>query len=228
VSKIKLTKRVGSRAGACAAVAVLAAMLVGAAPTSAGILDFLFGGRAGVQPQRAMPPPPPAQPGFLFPFFGGLIAPPASNGSGPYVSYCVRLCDGRYFPMQRSVVAQSTQICQNLCPAARTLVFSGSEIAYATAIDGTRYERLENAFAYRQRIVPGCTCNGHDPFGLATMKIEDDPTLQPGDLVSTKDGIVRYTGYTRNMFTPIEVPPQPTRGRRRMSSDFTLPIELPE
>ena len=163
---------------------------------------------------------------FPFPFFGGpstIVVGPSVVGSGQYVAYCVRLCDGRYFPMQSSIVAQSTQICQNLCPAAKTKVFSGTEIAYATAVDGTSYERIENAFAYRQKIVPGCTCNGRDPFGMAVMKIEDDPTLQPGDLVATKTGLVRYTGYGKNLFTPIPIPPQ--GGKRRFSGQYTIMTE---
>jgi hypothetical protein len=38
---------------------------------------------------------------------------------------------------------------------------------------------------------------------------------------------VRYTGYPRNLFTPIGNPPQP--GKRRMSSSgFMLPLDDPD
>ena len=45
----------------------------------------------------------------------------------------------------------------------------------------------ENAFVYRQKIVPGCTCNGRDTFGLAPISIANDPTLRQGDIVSNGD-----------------------------------------
>ena len=35
-------------------------------------------------------------------------------------------------------------------------------------------------FAIATRLVAGCTCNGKDQFGLAPVKIENDPTLAQG------------------------------------------------
>ena len=215
-SNIRSDRSWGVVAALVAAIGVVAAV----GPASAGILDFLFGGVGGGQPQRASAPAP--QSGLPFPFFGppnATINVNPSVGGGQYVAYCVRLCDGRYFPLQRSIVEQSTQVCQNLCPAAKTKVLFGTEIASAAAVDGTPYARLPNAFAYREKIVPACTCNGRDSFGMATMKIEDDPTLEPGDLVSTKNGLVRYTGYSKQMFTPVE-PPQKA-GKRQVSGQLS-------
>jgi hypothetical protein len=206
--------------GVVAALAAALGVLAAIAPASAGILDFLFGGIGGGQPQRASAPAP--QSGLPFPFFGppnATINVNPSISSGQYVAYCVRLCDGRYFPLQRSIVEQSTQVCQNLCPAAKTTVLFRTEIASAAAADGTPYVRLPNAFAYREKIVPACTCNGRDSFGMATMRIEDDPTLEPGDLVSTKDGLVRYTGYSKQMFTPVEQPQK--AGKRQAGGQYS-------
>ena len=45
---------------------------------------------------------------------------------------------------------------------------------------GKPYSELPNAFRYRNEIVAGCTCNGKDQFGLAPVKIENDPTLAQG------------------------------------------------
>ena len=39
-----------------------------------------------------------------------------------------------------------------------------------------------------------CTCNGRDAFGLASFDVKNDPTLRPGDIVSTKDGLMAYAG----------------------------------
>ncbi len=169
----------------------------------------------------------PAKAGLLEAFFGGLFGAPTTvtpQGGGGYAAYCVRTCDGRYFPLARGPSAQATQICQGLCPAAETKVFSGSDINYATTADGTAYSRLANAFLYRQKIVAGCTCNGHDAFGTAAMKVEDDPTLRPDDLVATKTGLVRYTGVPGTQFAAADnaaAPPPSPPVRRRMTTQAT-------
>ena len=118
----------------------------------------------------------------------GPVSTPSIGGStGRAVAYCVRLCDGRYFPMQRRSNATSIQLCNAFCPAAKTAVFNGSQIDHAVASNGARYANLANAFVYRQKIVPGCTCNGKDEFGLAKIDVKSDPTLKPGDIVATGD-----------------------------------------
>lgn len=119
-----------------------------------------------------------------------------SGGTGQYVTYCVRLCDGRYFPMQRHANATPVQLCSAMCPATRTKIFSGSEIGRATAYDGSRYQDLDNAFVYREHLVSNCTCNGKDAFGLAPIDVNTDPTLRTGDIVATGSGLMTYTAGT--------------------------------
>ena len=101
----------------------------------------------------------------------------------------------------------ATELCKSFCPAAKTKVFAGSKIDHSVASDGTRYADLDNAFLYRERTVDNCTCNGKDAFGLAPLKPELDPTLRPGDIVATNDGLATYNG-NRNArsaeFTPID------------------------
>ena len=46
-----------------------------------------------------------------------------ARGGGRSVAYCVRLCDGRYFPIQRHANASPAQLCSAFCPAAKTQVF---------------------------------------------------------------------------------------------------------
>jgi hypothetical protein len=116
----------------------------------------------------------------------GAPSTPSIGGGGRYVAYCVRLCDGRYFPMQRHSNATSIQLCNAFCPATKTQVFNGSEIDHAVASNGARYTNLQNAFVYREKIVPNCTCNGKNEFGLAKIDIKSDPTLKPGDIVATE------------------------------------------
>src|SRR3954452_8230575 len=118
---------------------------------------------------------------------GPASAPSIGGSTGQSAAYCVRLCDGRYFPMQRHTNATSIQLCSAFCPATKTQVFNGSQIDHAVASNGARYANLEHAFAYRQKIVPGCTCNGKNEFGLAKIDVKSDPTLKPGDIISTGD-----------------------------------------
>ena len=63
---------------------------------------------------------------------------------------------------------QSGPALHSFCPAAKTQVFSGSEIDHAAAPGGSRYADLQNAFVYREQIIPDCSCNGKDgrpPWG---------------------------------------------------------------
>jgi hypothetical protein len=179
--------------GATAAMA-LALLALSAAPASAqgqgGLFDLF-------RPQRAEPPahtlayadPAARTPSSPSPFGSSGPAPAThvSTGSGRTVAYCVRLCDGRHFPIQVHGNASAVTLCNSFCPAATTKVFSGSDISRAVARDGSRYTALENAFAYRTRIVADCTCNGKDSFGVANVDIKDDPTLRKGDVVTTTE-----------------------------------------
>ena len=96
------------------------------------------------------------------------------------------------------------ELCKSFCPAAKTMVFSGSKIDTAVAPNGTRYADLDNAFAYRDKVSDSCSCNGKDGLGLARVESSGDPTLRPGDIVATNDGLATYTGKNRTAeFTPI-------------------------
>ncbi len=185
------------------AIAALAAgaVMVPAPPASAqGLFDFFFKG-----PRRQGPPPSAnsyADPGY--PGYNGereRVAAPSGIGG----SFCVRLCDGRYFPLQRHSGANPAQLCNSFCPAAETQLFSGSSIDHAVASNGSRYASLRNAFAYRERMVDNCTCNGRDAYGLVTLNVAEDPSLRSGDIVATNEGFVAYNGGRRNAeFTPIQ------------------------
>jgi hypothetical protein len=131
-----------------------------------------------------------------------------ADGWGPAVSYCVRLCDGRYFPMQRHGGATPIEMCNAFCPAAKVKVFAGTVIEQAVANDGTHYADLPTAYSYRKSVAANCTCNGKDAFGLAQVEVKADPTLRPGDVVATVHGLVAYQGSAGGRqrtgnFTPI-------------------------
>jgi hypothetical protein len=179
----------------CLLISLIAAITFSAPETARaqGLFDVLrgiFGGRP--PPQRMAPPM------LLDNFPGGDIRVPGDAG-GPHASYCVRLCDGRYFPLPANAGSQSPQqLCSAMCPAAKTDVYSGSGIERAASSSGKPYRALPNAFVYRERLVDNCTCTGKDPTGVARIEANSDPTLRPGDIVVTNDGPVVFQGERRS------------------------------
>jgi hypothetical protein len=170
-------------------------------PASAqGLFQALFGNAFH---RRAPEPLPPQATSYADPF-GESRRPGSESGYGPGIVYCVRACDGRYFPLPRHAGASSADLCRSFCPAAKTMVFSGSKIETAVAQNGTRYADLDNAFAYRDKVSSQCSCNGKDGLGLARVETSGDPTLRPGDIVATASGLATYNGKSRTTeFTPI-------------------------
>ncbi|WFU82195.1 DUF2865 domain-containing protein [Bradyrhizobium sp. CIAT3101] len=196
-----------------AATLVAAPLLAAPAPVSAeGLFDFFFGG-AQQRPQRDVPQQansfvdpfasqqnPAGQPQYVPPTRSA-----AAGGSGP--AFCVRSCDGKYFPLMRGL-ASPAQMCQAFCPASTTKVFFGSSIDGAYSQSGERYADSENAFAYRKALRADCTCNGREPVGLAPVDLTLDSSLKAGDVIATTDGLVAYTGVRLGMeqtaeFTPV-------------------------
>lgn len=176
--------------------------LTGAVVTTAHAQDFfsdLFGGLARGR-----------MPSIQTPFDDGprmRERPRVASGGGQ--AYCVRTCDGRYFPIASSDNQSRATTCNSFCPASKTEVVYGSSIDHAATESGKSYSELPNAFKFKNEIVAGCTCNGKDQFGLAQVKIEDDPTLRKGDIVAGADGLKSVTrtdrrGASLNM-TPVPV-----------------------
>jgi hypothetical protein len=204
---------VANRRGIVGTVALLAAVVAvcwvagaGAARAEEGFFDFLFGGPGHWQPPWRSQDHAPPVPGV------GRVAPAAlgnesvSEGGGTTghgVAFCVRLCDGHHFPMENMAKTTPTETCRAICPYSKTKVFFGAEIAGAVAQDGQRYADLDTAFVYRKQLVDKCTCNGRDAMGLAPLDVRNDPTLRPGDMVATKEGIATYTGRPGANFTPV-------------------------
>ena len=154
----------------------------------------------------ALAPPAQAE-DFLSALFGAFGARPrglpfASEGNayGPQgearpryaggQAYCVRSCDGRYFPIAGSDNQSRAASCNSFCPASETSLVYGSSIDSAATETGKPYSELPNAFRYRNEMVAGCTCNGKDQVGLAPVSIENDPTLRKGDIVAGANGLM--------------------------------------
>ncbi|NVN88151.1 MAG: DUF2865 domain-containing protein [Rhodopseudomonas sp.] len=185
------------RRGITLVAAVAIAGPVTLAPGTASAENFfeaLFGG--GQQRQQRQQAPAQAN-FFADPFgFNQQAAPPpprpVAAGGGP--AFCVRSCDGKYFPLQARGGITPAQMCQAFCPAGNAQVFFGGSIASARANNGQRYADSDNAFAYRTALKADCTCNGRDPAGLAPIDLSLDTSLRRGDVVATADGLVAYSG----------------------------------
>jgi hypothetical protein len=171
-----------------------------AAPVQAGdFFSMLFG---GLRPQ----PAPMVRMPFA-PEEDQVTVPgerPARIGYGGGQAYCVRGCDGRYFPIAGTDKESKAASCNSFCPASQTELVYGNTIDHAATENGKPYSELPNAFRYRNEIVAGCTCNGKDQFGLAPVSIENDPTLRKGDLVAGADGLTAAPDKrTAQNYTPL-------------------------
>ncbi|TCT08203.1 DUF2865 domain-containing protein [Aquabacter spiritensis] len=151
-----------------------------AAQTPADFFAALFGGLV-----RQAPPQVAALPSVAVP-----VEPQESARPSRRVAYCVRMCDGRYFPLSDATPGAAEAQCAAFCPKAPSEVFRGSgasiEGAYSDA--GLAYGDIPNAYVYRTRLDQACTCTGNGPLGVAAIPIKQDETLRTGDLVMTADG----------------------------------------
>jgi len=184
----------GRSVGVCVKFGMLAlgVAVIGALSPAAQAEDFfsaLFGSASA--PRRDA-----AQPYVRLPF-ADEVAPQARQAPRSSISYsgggqawCVRTCDGRYFPLAATGDVGKAAACNSFCPASKTEVVYGSAIDDAATDNGKAYSELPNAFRYRTEIVDGCTCNGKDQFGLAKVPLENDATLRKGDIVAGADGLM--------------------------------------
>ncbi|MBV9348372.1 MAG: DUF2865 domain-containing protein [Pseudolabrys sp.] len=188
---------------------VLALVTVTAIPATAsaqGFFESLFGGfrRAAREVPRAIEAPVRSygpEGGGFFPF---MNEGPARGESGPHAAYCVRTCDGHFFPVQAQPGLSVAEACRAFCPKAETRIFTGSGIDRSVDQRGVPYADLPTAFAYRKQLVANCTCNGKTG-GIAALDAAQDPTLRPGDIIATKTGLLAYSGGRERtaQFTPV-------------------------
>jgi hypothetical protein len=170
-----------------------AMVLGGALPAAAQAEDFLSALFGGISAPQSRAP----KPYIRLPFSDDdtqqvrLSRREEASGGNGGQAWCVRSCDGRYFPLSApGNESKASTLCNNFCPAAKTEVVYGGSIDDATTEEGKNYSSLPNAFRYRTELVDGCTCNGKDHFGLAALPIENDPTLRKGDIVASNDGLM--------------------------------------
>jgi hypothetical protein len=182
-------------------VAAIAAAAI-LAPTQGraeGLFDFLFGSNA---PWAAPPPreaprwrdrPPEARAGVR-------SANPGSSGAGD--GFCVRTCDGYFFPLIKSSNATRQQSCEYACPSAPMAIYHGSSIEGARNHKGDRYTVLPTAFSFRDKATKQCACNEPQSSQDFFVRISrSDPTLRSGDILVEGNGAVAYRGSD---FVPLD------------------------
>jgi hypothetical protein len=157
------------------------------------------------------------------------------SGTGN-VTYCVRTCDGFYFPLSTATGSDRTDeaACNQLCPKAETKLFVSQG---TTDIDdaigrtnGKTYASLANAFSYRKAIDKSCSCSDNG-YGLVTsLPLSRDSSLRVGDIIMTKTGMKIFSGgnlpYRDASFTAISgngLVDRKTREHLRQLENASLP-----
>lgn len=94
--------------------------------------------------------------------------PVRAAASGPkFRTLCVRSCDGYLFPVsfetEEQNFARDENICRMQCPAGNPKLFVHRTYSEwtedARALDGTRLKDHPNAFSYRKKLDPACSCH---------------------------------------------------------------------
>jgi len=88
-----------------------------------------------------------------------------TNPNMSYRTFCVRECDGFYYPLSEastpgSFLADETK-CQASCSSPAKLFYSalpGEDAGEMVALTGERYGEIANAFRYRSEYVEDCAC----------------------------------------------------------------------
>lgn len=119
----------------------------------------------------------------------------AQSGDGTPRAFCVRTCDGFFFPVGPVLRGEGQRAqahaCAAMCPGAEVQLYSARSGAIEDArTDGARpYTALPAAFRFRERLVAGCSCQSEVTAGLARLPLAQDHTLRAGDAVVMASGI---------------------------------------
>lgn len=124
---------------------------------------------------------------------GGRENDGASFGSG--TEFCVRTCDGYFFPLIKSAQQTKQASCEYACPSAPVAYYHGASIESARNLKGEKYTALPTAFKFREKVSQGCTCHPPEESQENSLKIVgNDPTAHSGDIVVGQKGALVYQG----------------------------------
>ncbi len=84
---------------------------------------------------------------------------------GSYRTLCVRTCDGFYWPISanttRDKFDHDSDVCESNCTSKARLYYlphRSDDIENMTDLSGRTYGELRTAYAYRKKLVTGCSC----------------------------------------------------------------------
>lgn len=187
-------------------------------------------GSPGSEPGQQLQPagPPQGAPRSVRP-----TPAPSSPQHGGATAYCVRSCDGYFFPVGPAQSGDGRQAqamtCNTLCPGADVALYrtsQGGTIENATGPRGQLYQSLRNAFRFREKFDATCTCSGLGTTGLGHVAITDDFTLRSGDIVVTERGVRIFAGASRFPYRPNDF--VAARAYSRLPSDVHQRIAMIE
>jgi hypothetical protein len=155
---------------------------------------------------------------------------PIDNGgqSGTYRTVCVRSCDGFYFPISFATVParfpDDERTCKALCPAADASLFTyrnpGEDMHSAVSLTGQPYTSIPNAFAYRQKFNPTCSCKAAGQTWAEALKnIDDKSTAQQGDITVTEENAKKISQSQ----SPVQARPAPKKGNATAPAAASAP-----
>jgi len=131
-----------------------------------------------------------------------------ASADGSSRSYCVRSCDGYFFPIGAAARGEGRQAqaaaCDAMCPGASMRLFSSrnGSIETARTDGGQLYTATATAFRYRESLVPACSCQGDVTRGLARLALAQDHTLRTGDVVVMDSGVRVFRDGGRFPYQP--------------------------
>lgn len=161
------------------------------------------GGWFGWQRRAADPAPASAAPAAQRQMTRSRQATALSGADGSSRTFCVRSCDGYYFPVGPVTAAAGRRAqadaCNAMCPGATVRLYSSRNgtIETARSETGQAYGSMATAFRYRERLEPGCSCQASVTQGLARLAMAQDYTLREGDVVVTDVGVRVFRGGGR-------------------------------
>ncbi|MEI8144063.1 MAG: DUF2865 domain-containing protein [Alphaproteobacteria bacterium] len=125
-------------------------------------------------------------------------------------AFCVRTCDGFYFPAGPALSGTDGKraqqfYCDQTCPGSEVTLYTtapGGTIEGAVGPRGQSYASLATAFQFREKLSPSCTCSGLATRGLTAMPLSHDFTLKAGDVVVTEEGVRVFAGASRFPYRP--------------------------
>ena len=144
-------------------------------------------------------------------------------------AFCVRSCDGYFFPVgpATSGAGRSAQAdaCTAMCPGASVRLYTARNGAIETARSetGQLYGATATAFRYRERLQPGCSCQASITQGLARLALVQDHTLRTGDVVVTDQGVRVFRAGGRFPHQPRDF--VTARAYGRLSPDLRRRVE---